>query len=639
MTVAINVGIFAFISFAASQIGERFKQARLPLITGYLIAGIIAGPYLLDLITKGTLTSLGWIDEVSLAFIAFAAGSELNITELRGKVKSISWITGGIVVATTILGLFAFLLLDDYIPFMAEMNQLEKFAVALIMASILVARSPSSAIAIIQELRAKGPFTQITLGVTIISDVLVIFLFAFAASVADAIFEGSGLSLGFVGLLLLELVLNFVYGYIISQILRLIMSIKFPRIVKTAFVLLAGYSVYFLSGWLREFTHAQLGFEILLEPLLVCMIASFVLINFTPHHNEFITLLHKTGPVIYIAFFTLTGASLELDTLIKTWGIAVALFGARLVAIIAGSFAGGAIARDPIKQNRLYWMAFITQAGVGLGLAKDVAVEFPELGATFSTIAIAVIVLNQIVGPPFHKIATRRIGESHEKATPEEFNGYNDALIFGLEDQSLALARELVVHDWNVKIAYIPENGVPPTESSDCQIIPIQQLNTEELEKLDIRKTDTVVTMLTDDENHNLVELIYENFGVENVVVRVNNRDCIDRFHDLDALTVHPSTAMVNLLEHFVRTPNSVSMLLGSEVEQDRDVWELEVRNKDIDDIAVRDLRLPMDALVLQIWREGETIVSQGYTRLKYKDRVTFLGSQASLLEVKRLFD
>jgi Trk K+ transport system NAD-binding subunit/NhaP-type Na+/H+ or K+/H+ antiporter len=638
MTFAINLGIFAFISAAASSIGSRFKLARLPLITGYLIAGILAGPYILDLIGSESLSQLTWIDEISLAFIAFAAGSELNITELRGKLKSISWITIGIVMATTLLGLGAFLLLDDYIPFMAGMSALEKFAVSLIMASILVARSPSSAIAIIQELRAKGPYTQITLGVTIISDVLVIFLFAFAASVADAIFEGSGLDLAFLALLLLELALSLLAGYLVGQLLRLIMAIQMPKIIKTGLVLISGYGVYVFSAWLRVSSHEHFGHELLLEPLLVCMIASFVLINFTKHHNEFINLLHDTGPVVYIAFFTLTGASLELDTLLKTWGIALALFGIRLVSIMVGSFTGGVIAKDPMKHNRLYWMAFITQAGVGLGLAKDVAVEFPELGATFSTIAIAVIVLNQIVGPPFHKIATRRIGEAHEKASPEEFDGFEDALIFGLEDQSLALARELLAHDWNVKIAYIPENGTSP-DHSDLEIIAISELSLDALEKLQIRQTDTVVTMLTDEENRKLVSMIYENYGVENVVVRVNDRDCIDYFHEHDALTVHPSTAMVNLLEHFVRSPNAVSLLLGSETEQDREVIELEVRNKDLDGVAVRDLRLPMDALVLQIWRDGETLISQGYTRLKYKDRVTILGSSESLIEVTRMLD
>ncbi|MEN8242057.1 MAG: TrkA C-terminal domain-containing protein, partial [Chloroflexota bacterium] len=73
--------------------------------------------------------------------------------------------------------------------------------------------------------------------------------------------------------------------------------------------------------------------------------------------------------------------------------------------------------------------------------------------------------------------------------------------------------------------------------------------------------------------------------------------------------------------------------------EQDRQVIELEIRNTNLDGLAVRDLRLPMDTLVLQIWREGETLISQGYTRLKYKDRVTLLGSQESLIEVTRMFD
>jgi Trk K+ transport system NAD-binding subunit len=145
--------------------------------------------------------------------------------------------------------------------------------------------------------------------------------------------------------------------------------------------------------------------------------------------------------------------------------------------------------------------------------------------------------------------------------------------------------------------------------------------------------------MLTDEENRSLVEMIYENFGVENVVVRVHNRECIDDFHQMDALTVHPSTAMVNLLEHFVRTPNSVSLLLGSETEQDREVIELEVRNQNLDGVAVRDLGLPMDTLLLQIKRGDETIISQGYTRLKYKDRVTFLGSSESLIEVTLMLD
>jgi Trk K+ transport system NAD-binding subunit/Kef-type K+ transport system membrane component KefB len=523
---------------------------------------------------------------------------------------------------------------------MAGLGTFERAAISMMMASILIARSPSSAIAIIQELRAKGPFTQITLGVTIISDVVVIFVFALTASVADAAFEGVAVSIGFFVLLVLELILNIIFGLVLSQLLRAIYAIKTHVLVKTSLTLISGYLVYAFSGWFREYSHDAFGNEILVEPLLVAMVASFIVVNFTKHRKEFLTVLHDTGPFIYIAFFTLTGAALELDTLIATWAIALALFAARLAGIFGGSLAGGKIAGDPPRFNRLYWMAFLTQAGVGLGLAKDVAVEFPQLGNTFATIAIAVIVINQIIGPPFHKIATRKVGEAHEKADSQEFDGVRDVLIFGLEDQSLALARELRAHDWQVKIAYVNENGeTEKPEHQGVNIVSIKELTAEELRTLDITKTDAVVTMLTDEENYCLVDCIYENFGIKNVVVRVNDRNCIDKFHKLDALTVHPSTAMVNLLEHFVRSPNAVSLLLGSEIEQDKDVIEITITNPDIDNRLIRDLNLPLDVLLLQIQRNGETLVSQGYSRLKKGDTVSLLGSQNSLQEVTRRFE
>ncbi len=639
MDLIIALAIFAFVALASKEIGKNFKKFQLPLITGYLIAGIFAGRFALDLIPASTVSKLIWVDEISLAFIAFAAGSELSINDLKSRLSSLSWLTFGVSLITFIIGTVVFYFVSGSISILADLSAFEKAAISMMMASILIARSPSSAIAIIQELRAKGPFTSVTLGVTVLSDVVVIFVFALTASIADAAFEGIPISVAFFVLLILELITNILVGFILSQLIKFVLFLKIHTLIKTGILLLSGYSVYMLSGWLRHFSADTWGNEFLLEPLLVCMVAAFIVVNYTKHRNEFLQILHKSGPFVYVAFFTLTGASLELDTLVATWGIALALFGARLVGIIVGSFASGKIAGAPPKHTNFYWMAFLTQAGVGLGLAKDVAIEFPQLGGSFATIAIAVIVINQIIGPPFHKIATRRVGEAHEKADSQEFDGVRDAIIFGLEDQSLALARELLAHDWKVKIAHLPQEIMPNGNQPDLEITPIDKLTAEELERLDITKADTVVTMLTDEQNYNLVDCIYENFGIKNVVVRVNSRECIDKFHELDALTVHPSTAMVNLLEHFVRSPNAVSLLLGSETERDRDVIEIEITNPKIHDKAVRDLNLPMDSLLLQISRNGETLISQGYTRLKLGDRVSILGSDTSLREIVRRFE
>ena len=103
-TSLIYISSFIIIALASKQIGQFFKQAKLPLISGFLIAGVIVGPYVLGLIPAKAVESLRFIDEIALAVIAFAAGNELYIKELRDRLKSITWITTGLVISTFTLG-------------------------------------------------------------------------------------------------------------------------------------------------------------------------------------------------------------------------------------------------------------------------------------------------------------------------------------------------------------------------------------------------------------------------------------------------------------------------------------------------------------------------------------------------------
>lgn len=162
---------FGVIALSSKQIGSFFRRVKLPLISGFLFTGVIAGPYVLGLISRDAVANLRFVDEISLAVIAFAAGNELYLKELRDRIKSITLVTGGLILSTFTLGTLTIVLLSDFIPFMQSMSLTSKIAVALLGGAILVARSPSSAIAIVNELRAKGPFTRTALGVTVIMDV------------------------------------------------------------------------------------------------------------------------------------------------------------------------------------------------------------------------------------------------------------------------------------------------------------------------------------------------------------------------------------------------------------------------------------------------------------------------------------
>ncbi len=135
----------------------------------------------------------------------------------------------------------------------------------------------------------------------------------------------------------------------------------------------------------------------LLEPLLICMVASFVIVNWTPHRDQFLEILHELGPVIYIAFFTLTGASLDLEVLAQTWKIALALFFVRL-ALSSSALSWAAPLQKNPKSIIKQWMAYVTQAGVGLGLAKEVAANSPNLAWILPPLSLQHR-LNQIAGP------------------------------------------------------------------------------------------------------------------------------------------------------------------------------------------------------------------------------------------------
>jgi len=156
------------------------------------------------------------------------------------------------------------------------------------------------------------------------------------------------------------------------------------------------------------------------------------------------------------------------------------------------------------------------------------------------------------------------------------------------------------------------------------------------LSKLNVGEMESVVLMLSDEENLAICEIIYEQFGVENVIVRLNERHNFKAFHQLGALVVEPATAMVSLLDQFVRSPFAASLLLG--MDPDEEFMELEMSNPDLSGIAIREIHFPHDVLVLSISRQGDRIISDGSTRLKLGDHVALVGTPDSLVEMEVRF-
>ena len=322
------------------------------------------------------------------------------------------------------------------------------------------------------------------------------------------------------------------------------------------------------------------------------------------------------------------GASLELDVIAQTWAIALVLFVVRIVGIMVGSNWFGSLAGDPRLHNRVGWMAYVTQAGVALGLAKGVDAAFPGWGSAFASTMIALIVFNQVVGPPFLKWALTIVGENRTRADGSLVEG-RSALLVGVEGQSLALARLLHLGGWEVRLGCVDSETVEQVGDLPVHVHPLRTLDVEALRALGADKVDAIVSLLPDDDGYRVCELAYENFGTRLLIARIGDRRNIERFESIGVMVIDPAAAMVSLLDRSVRSPATTALLLG--LNDGLDMVDVEVANADVTGLEVRELRLPLDVAILCVRRDGVMLPSKGTTELRMGDLVTLSGPHSSV--------
>ncbi len=404
--------ILGLILLAAYCFGFLLERIGLPRIVGYILAGLFMGPFFLNLYSLSEVNSLSFINKLALAFIAFCAGGELRISNLRKILKSIVYYVSGVTVVVLCGTTLVVFLLSGAMPFMDDFSLTLRLAVSAIFGTIAVARSPSSAIAIISETKAKGRYTDIVLSVSVAMDVFIIILFAVVISVVQVFIAGKGgLNLLLVLSLLFKITVAFLLGFLLGKLIVFLIEkvhVEFPVVI-----IATGFIVIEFSHLLGDYLHRVFDIRLELEPLLICMAAGFTVQNFSKHGDNFLERMDRISLPIYIAFFAITGASMNLNVLRTGWLLGLVVFLVRLIFIYAGSSVSGRLAKNKPKIYKNVWLGFITQAGVSLGLLTEVARRFPEIGPSVQTILVAAIIMNQIIGPIAFKYGLKKVGETH----------------------------------------------------------------------------------------------------------------------------------------------------------------------------------------------------------------------------------
>lgn len=392
--------------------GHLVGHLGLPRISGYLLLGLAMGPHAAGLIDSSTIADLAFLKKLAVAFIALAAGAELRLDELRQRLRVIALLlatqTVVVVGAVSLLALAA----RSLLPFAAAFPHGQMVAVALIFGVLALARSPSSAIAVIRDCRARGPFTETALGVTVAMDSLVLVLFAIALSLTETLMvPARGLDAGFAAAVAIELAAGIALGLAVGAGLAFYVD----RVRRELPVVLLGTALLVteLAHGLADYIQTSHGVSLHLEPLLICVTAGFAVQNYSRQGERFAAALDTVNLPVFVLFFTLAGAGLAVDGLRHTWAMALLLVGGRAVAMVASSWAGSRLGGDPPLHSRLAGLPHITQAGVSLGLAQQVAFRFPDWGPPFAALAMTAIVINEVAGPVTMRYAFYRVGEAH----------------------------------------------------------------------------------------------------------------------------------------------------------------------------------------------------------------------------------
>lgn len=392
------LGIILLAGYTA---GKVVRKVGLPSITGCILVGILVGPHGLALITAKNVADLQLLNGLALSIIALTAGGEINFSRLKSNLRTIHFV---LIMQTVIMiiGITLFLLLlQSLIPFMAGLDFKTVVAAGLLIGVISSASSPSTTLAVIVETRIRNRLTEIVLSIVMLKDIVILFLFVIVLNLSRALVGGQAFDRGKILISFLEIAGSLISGIVIGLII--VIYLKFVKKNTIVFILAISFFGY-------EIFH-----PLHLHPLLVMMVAGFVVENYSREGDRLMKHIESLSPPIYVLFFTLTGAAINLVYLRELWFITILIVFIRMLLKYFGTWLGCTLAGEKKPVNRIMWMSFISQAGLSLGMAKIIEINFRDFGMSLAVLIISVIVINQITGPLLLKLFLDRCDRQDKK--------------------------------------------------------------------------------------------------------------------------------------------------------------------------------------------------------------------------------
>lgn len=458
--IHLNILILLGLAVFGGTIGGRiFQKLKIPQVVGYIAIGILIGQSGIKIIDKETITALTPLSYFALGLIGFMIGGELkkDIIAKYGKQFIYILLSEGVFAFIVVTGLAG--IVGTFLFPSSGMA----WAVALLLGAIASATAPAATTSVLWEYKARGPLTRIVLGIVAMDDALALLLFAIASTVATR-FAGN--------------INESVLSAFITPLYEIIGSI-----------IVGAASGFILSTLIRHYKEEDrilafsigivmlvLGISIALDldMILAAMFLGVMVVNFTPRKSkEVFKLIERFAPPIYVLFFVLVGAKLD----VKHLNLAVIIIGliyivARTLGKMFGANFGARISGAEKTVQKYLPLCLFSQAGVAIGLSLVAYQRFPgEIGNSIVIIIAAATFILEILGPSFVKTAIMKAGEAGLDITEDDIIRQSTAK--DIMDHRIPLIYETMSLNEIMRIFSESDNLYYPVVNSDKKLLGI----------------------------------------------------------------------------------------------------------------------------------------------------------------------
>lgn len=367
------------------------KKLRLTNVTAYIVAGIIIGPFALDLIPQRVIDGTEFLADIALAFIAFGTGEFFKLSKLKSSIGKVTVIT---LAEALTASLFVFILSF----WILHLN----LAFSVILAALASATAPASTMMTIRQTGAKGDFVDTLLQVVAYDDIVALVAYSIAISIAVTSTTGKAFGFADIAIPIIKnlgvLMLGGFFGFLMKLLIHRKRSTDNRLIISVALL----------------FAFCGICASMDISPLLGCMSMGTVYVNIADDDKLFKQLNYFSPPFLLL-FFVRSGLSFDLNALVNSTGavgavpllvVGVLYFIVRIVGKYIGAFFGCLCVKKPSATRNYLGMALIPQAGVAIGLAALGARTLGgETGNALQTIILASSVLYELIGPACAKLS------------------------------------------------------------------------------------------------------------------------------------------------------------------------------------------------------------------------------------------